>query len=49
VLAGISDNVRLNGIDRWIGGVHLAGPEPGWRYDERLEALVEVEPRPAET
>jgi hypothetical protein len=23
VLAGEADNVRLNGIDRWWGGVHL--------------------------
>jgi hypothetical protein len=40
VLAGREDHVRLNGIDRWIGGVHLRDGEPGWRYDERLESLV---------
>jgi hypothetical protein len=45
VLAGLADNLQLNGIDRWIGGVHLAGTEPGWRYDERLETLAETEPR----
>jgi hypothetical protein len=39
VLAGRQDHVRLSGIDRWIGGVHLVGREPRWRYDERLEAL----------
>ena len=25
VLAGEADHVTLNGIDRWIGGVHLRG------------------------
>ena len=42
VLAGQEDHVRLNGIDRWIGGVHLTGGSPAWRYDERLESLVRV-------
>ena len=28
VLAGAADHVRLNGIDRWLGGVHLVA-EPG--------------------
>src|SRR5262249_29091497 len=40
VLAGNEDHVRLNGIDRWIGGVHLTGRTPPWRYDERLESLI---------
>lgn len=40
VLAGRADHARLNGIDRWIGGVHLTGRSPAWRYDERLETLV---------
>lgn len=42
VLAGQEDHVRLNGIDRWIGGVHLTAGSPPWRYDERLESLVRV-------
>lgn len=37
VLAGRADHVTLNGIDRWIGGVHLRGD---WRWDEGLETLV---------
>lgn len=41
VLAGKADHVRLNGIDRWIGGVHLTGDQVRWRYDERREALTE--------
>jgi hypothetical protein len=39
VLAGDRDHVGLNGIDRWIGGVHLAGDAVSWRYDDRLERL----------
>lgn len=33
VLAGTEDHVRLNGIDRWLGGVHLQGTEAAWRWD----------------
>jgi Domain of unknown function (DUF1835) len=38
VLAGEADHVALNGIDRWIGGVHLQGREVP-RFDEALEAV----------
>ena len=37
ILAGRADHVELNGIDRWMGGVHLT-PEDRWRSDG--EALV---------
>ena len=40
VLAGADDHVRLNGIDRWVGGVHLAGGEAPWRWDEGTETIV---------
>ena len=40
VLAGQEDHVALNGIDRWIGGVHLQGHRVGWRWDERSHKLV---------
>jgi hypothetical protein len=40
VLAGELDHVALNGIDRWIGGVHLHPGSTDWRYDDRLEMLV---------
>ena len=33
VLEGREDRVRLNGIDRWLGGVHLQGSEAAWRWD----------------
>ena len=38
VLDGEADHVALNGIDRWIGGVHLT-PTNCWRWDARLKLL----------
>jgi hypothetical protein len=38
VLAGADDHVELNGLDRWIGGVHLRGREVP-RFDEGVEAV----------
>ncbi|HEY1336873.1 MAG TPA: hypothetical protein VGF59_05155 [Bryobacteraceae bacterium] len=42
VMEGRADNVRLNGIDRWLGGVHLRGNEALWRWDERAGRLRAV-------
>lgn len=39
VLAGQADYVRINGIDRWIGGVHLSGRDVAWRFDEGTEQV----------
>jgi hypothetical protein len=39
-LMGSVDHVRLNGINRWLGGVHLLGEETLWRWDERSGKLV---------
>jgi hypothetical protein len=39
VLDGEEDHVALNGIDRWIGGVHLSGREVRWRWDEGTESV----------
>lgn len=33
VVEGQNDHVRLNGIDRWVGGVHLEGGG-AWRWDD---------------
>ena len=33
VLSGAADRLRLCGIDRWIGGVHLTGRGPSWRWN----------------
>jgi hypothetical protein len=39
VLAGHEDHIRLNGINRWLGGVHLIGNDVLWRWDERAGEL----------
>ncbi|MFQ5572471.1 MAG: DUF1835 domain-containing protein [Rhodothermales bacterium] len=39
VLSGTQDCVHLNGIDRWLGGVHLKGIESPWRWDETARCL----------
>jgi hypothetical protein len=46
VLAGDGDFVALHGIDRWIGGVHLAGREVPWRFGEAIEAVIGPGGRP---
>ena len=35
VLRGKVDHVELNGVDYWIGGVHLSGNQVPWRWDGR--------------
>jgi hypothetical protein len=40
VLAGRADHITLNGIDRWIGGVHLHGRHPRWRWDDGTETIT---------
>jgi hypothetical protein len=46
VLAGEADQIALNGIDRWIGGVHLQGHQLPWRWDDGTEAII---PLPGKT
>jgi hypothetical protein len=38
VLRGHEDRVRLIGIERWLGGVHLSGETP-WRWDRSRRTL----------
>jgi hypothetical protein len=40
VLAAEADQIVLNGIDRWIGGVHLHGHHVPWRWDDGTETIV---------
>jgi hypothetical protein len=40
VLAGAEDFVIKNGIDMWLGGVHLHGKESQWRWDDDTEQLL---------
>jgi hypothetical protein len=42
VLSGSADRVSLNGIDEWLGGVHLQGHANIWRWDEAQQRLVSV-------
>lgn len=39
VLQGKEDHVNVNGIDRWLGGVHLHDGAPVWRWDEATETV----------
>lgn len=40
VLRGDRDFINLNGIDLWLGGVHLEGNEAAWGWDELRQRLV---------
>jgi hypothetical protein len=40
VLRGQEDYIRLNGIDRWLGDVHLFGAEAAWRWDQEASRLM---------
>ena len=40
VLAGEEDFVNSNGIDIWLGGIHLVGSETHWRWDEQAQELL---------
>jgi hypothetical protein len=42
VLDGERDHVALNGVDRWIGGVHLQGHQLTWRWHEGEEAITSL-------
>jgi hypothetical protein len=42
VLGGAADRLRLCGIDRWMGGVHLAGQGPAWRWSAHAGRIVEA-------
>lgn len=40
ILAGRGDWIAANGINRWLGGVHLSGADSPWRWDPERNALV---------
>ncbi|HKO61895.1 MAG TPA: hypothetical protein VJV03_12105 [Pyrinomonadaceae bacterium] len=42
VLRGDGDFVILNGIERWLGGVHLSDERNLWRWDEKAEKIVQT-------
>ena len=42
VLKGEADFVELNGVDQWLGGVHLVGTRDLWRWDEQNRRLCQI-------
>jgi hypothetical protein len=42
VLNGDKDFIRLNGVDLWLGGVHLEGRTNEWRLDDETGKLVQL-------
>jgi Domain of unknown function (DUF1835) len=43
LLAGKADWIKLRGgVDRWLGGVHLTGAQPQWRWDEEKKTLAKT-------
>jgi hypothetical protein len=40
VLDGRSDHAVLNGVDRWLGGVHLQGRVPEFRWDPAEREVI---------
>jgi hypothetical protein len=40
VLDGTADRIRLAGIDRWWGGIHLHGHEVPWRWDRQARRVT---------
>jgi hypothetical protein len=40
VLAGAADHLELNGINRWLGGVHLQVGAPLWRWQAQPRQLI---------
>jgi hypothetical protein len=42
LLAGKADWITIcGGIDRWLGGVHLTGKQPRWRWDADKKTLIQ--------
>ena len=39
VISGRTDHVTMNGVNRWIGGVHLKGKVVPWRWDSEKHLL----------
>ena len=42
VLLGQADRLQLCGIDRWLGGVHLHGRGPAWRWSRQAGHLIQA-------
>jgi hypothetical protein len=42
VLNGEKDRVAMCSIDRWLGGVHLAGEAERWRWDDTRKTITSM-------
>ena len=42
VLKGEANFVQVNGVDRWLGGVHLLGKTDLWRWDDQAQKLTHL-------
>ena len=42
VVSGQADHIELNGIDRWLGGVHLKGGTAAWRWDRAAGRILKA-------
>jgi hypothetical protein len=43
LLEGKADWIKLQGgVDRWLGGVHLTGEQPQWRWDNEKKTLIGI-------
>lgn len=40
VLRGDADHVSLNGVELWLGGVHLSGCKQVWRWDDQNQRVL---------
>ena len=40
VMQGVEDWIQLEGIDRWLGGVHLSGNKVLWRWDNKANKII---------
>ena len=40
VLDGNADRAALVPLDRWVGGMHVTGPDSAWRWDRATERAV---------
>jgi hypothetical protein len=44
LLAGKADWIQLQGcVDRWLGGVHLTGAQPQWRWKPETKTLFALD------
>ena len=43
VVSGKKDYVKLNGVDLWLGGVHLQGEKSPWRWDQEKRQICTMD------